>query len=175
MIHVYAGDGKGKTTAVLGLALRACGWGKSVYLAQFLKSKDSLSGELKAICDHKLNIKCVRFDDQTHPIFLNKGQKFSSLAAKKSVGNGLKDIADYLIENKVDLLILDEILNALKGKILTLVQLKKFLKKTGKCEVVLTGRYLPKQVIALADYVSLIKKIKHPFDKKVLARKGIEF
>ena len=172
MVHVYIGDGKGKTTASLGLALRALGWGKRVYIAQFLKDPSSPCGEIKAL--KKIKIRTDRFKNQIHPIFLKKCA-FDRTKTKESVEQALKRIEQIIKSKKHDVIILDEILNVLALRLCSQVQLKQIIKKAKNTEIILTGRNAPSGLIKLADYVSRIKKVKHPFDKKVSARKGIEY
>ncbi|UCG35221.1 MAG: cob(I)yrinic acid a,c-diamide adenosyltransferase [Candidatus Omnitrophota bacterium] len=172
MVHVYIGDGKGKTTASLGLALRALGWGKRVYIAQFLKDPNSPCGEIKAL--KKIKIRIDRFKNQIHPIFLKKGE-FDHAETKKSVEQSLKKIAEILRGRKYDVIILDEILNVLALRLCSQKDLKRIINKAKATELILTGRSAPGVLLKLADYVSCIKKVKHPFDKKVSARKGIEY
>jgi len=172
MVHVYIGDGKGKTTASLGLALRALGWGKRVYIAQFLKDPKTPCGEIKAL--DKIKIKTDRFKNQIHPIFLKKGA-FDRVKTKESVDEALKRIEKILRDKKHDVVVLDEILNILALRLCSQAQLVKIIKKAKNIEIILTGRNAPAGIIKLADYVSFIKKVKHPFDKKILARKGIEY
>jgi len=174
MLHLYIGDGKGKTTAALGLAIRAAGWGKKVYLAQFLKDKKWPCGEKQAVQRHGLDILMERFDSQIHPIFC-RDKKFDSGKVKKSTRTALAKIAKVLKSKKYHLVILDEILNSWKAKLVSLAQLKKIAKSAGAAELVFTGRVAPAQLIKLADYVSLIKAVKHPFRSGIRGRKGIEY
>ena len=93
---------------------------------------------------------------------------------KKSVKEGLSKVEKYIDKRKADIVILDEILNVLDYGLISQGELKAVIKKAKNIELILTGRDAPAEIIKLADYVSLIAKIKHPFDKRILARKGIE-
>lgn len=174
MVHFYIGDGKGKTTAALGLALRAAGFGRKVYIAQFLKSKDAVSGEIEAVKKFNLPIKIERFSCQIHPLFCPHN-KFDKRKLSASVKEALLKVESYIENKEFDVLVLDEILNAAGAGFCSTALLKRILKKAQSQEVILTGREAPPDLAGLADYVSCIKKMKHPFDKKVAARKGVEF
>ncbi len=170
MIHLYTGDGKGKTTAALGLALRFLGAGKKVFLIQFLK--DGKSSEIKAIrrlAGESFQIKAFgrkRLVDKN-----NLTKKDYRLAEQGFL------FAQEIIQNKKhDLVILDEINPAnyfglLKTeKVLELVQ-----SAPKQFELVLTGRYPDKKIIQAADLVSRINQVKHYYQKGIKARKGVEF
>ena len=174
MVHLYIGDGKGKTTAALGLALRACGWDKRIYIGQFLKDYRLSLGETKAIEKYKLKIKIERFKDQIHPMFV-KEKELDRKKIKRSVERALAKIESYITAEKFDLIILDEVLSALKEGFVSKERLKRIINKAKDTELILTGRYAPPELIKLADYVSAMKKIKHPFGKNIFARVGIEY
>ena len=168
MLQIYTGNGKGKTTASLGLALRAVGAGKKVLLIQFLK--DGKSSELKAI--GKINNFDVKIFGRKG--FINKDnllEKDFNLA-KQGFNFAQKEIKS----KKYDLIILDEmnILNyfgLIKEK--DLINLIKEIPL--KIELVLTGRKASKKIIQLADLVTEMKEIKHYYVKNIKPRKGIEF
>ena len=167
MIHVYTGNGKGKTTAALGLALRAAGNGLKVYIGQFLKGR--AYGELRALKKFK-NIKIEQFGSVC---FVGKkpSQKDVELAKK-----GLEKSRKILSKKIYDLVVLDEINVALRLGLLDLEEVLAMIRKIPKkTELVLTGRYAPKKIIKAADLVSEIKEIKHYFKKGVKCRRGIEF
>jgi cob(I)alamin adenosyltransferase len=166
MIQVYTGEGKGKTTAALGLALRATGARLRVYIAQFIKSRSY--SELKALRRMK-NIKVEQFGRGC--FIKTPGQTDKDLARR-----GLEKIKTVIQENSYDIIILDEINVALhlglvaSGEVLELVKLC-----PADAEIILTGRDAPDEIIACADLVSEIKEVKHYFKKGVKARRGIEF
>jgi len=174
MVHLYIGKGKGKTTAALGLILRAAGFGKRVYFAQFLKSATTESGELNALKKGKLNITIKKFTDQVHPLFFKKGA-FDKKKLKSSIDAALEKVLTIMRQGRYDVIVLDEILNALTGGFCSKTLLKQIIARAAKAELILTGRDAPADIIARADYVSRINKVKHPFDRGVLARRGIEY
>ncbi len=165
-IHIYTGSGKGKTTAALGLALRAAGAGFKVYIVQFLKGQDySELKSLKAI--KKIIVK--RFGEKT---FIHKiGTNPDKIAAIDALEWSKK----VLNSNNFDVVILDEIFLVVFFKLISVSDLKKLIqKKPMNVELVLTGRKAPKEIIKLADYVTEMKEIKHPYQKGLQARRGIE-
>jgi len=174
MLHCYIGNGKGKTTAALGIALRAAGWGKRVYIAQFLKDIQYPCGEIRATSALKGNIIIERFAHQIHPMFL-KNRPCDTGKLKKSIQQSLARIKGFIAAGKFDMIILDEILDAVAEGFTTKRKVMDVLKKARELEVVLTGRKVPLEIVRMADYVSRIEKIKHPFDKKCLARRGVEY
>ena len=166
MIHVYTGNGKGKTTAALGLAVRASGAGLRVYFAQFIKGK--CYSELIALKKFK-NIKVEQFG---RGCFIKKKplSKDVELAEK-----GLNRIETAIVGRKYDMIILDEVNVALKLGILKAERVLDLIKTAPKSlEIVLTGRGALKEVIREADLVSEIKEIKHYYNNGIKARIGIE-
>jgi cob(I)alamin adenosyltransferase len=167
MIQVYTGNGKGKTTAALGLALRACGAGLKVYIGQFIKSKSY--SELKALRKFRQNLTVEQFG---RGCFIKTPGPVDRELAQK----GLKKIYQIISENRFDLVILDEINVALELKLFDVQDVLKLIEKTPpKTELVLTGRNAPAEIIDRADLVSEIKEIKHYFKNGTKARRGIEF
>jgi len=171
LIHIYTGDGKGKTTASFGLAKRAAGHGKRVLVLQFLKSSIKNSGEINSA--RELGIKVIKFRNQTTPLFDPK-IKLTDLktSIKKAVARTVKELKS----NVYDMVILDEFNTVLGCDYATMKDVENILDaKPAKVELVLSGRGAPKELIEIADYVTEMKMIKHPFEKGVTARKGIEF
>jgi cob(I)alamin adenosyltransferase len=166
LIQIYTGNGKGKTTAALGLALRASGAGLKVYIGQFVK-RGSYS-EIKAL--KKLNnIKVEQFG---MGCFIKKLPSQKDLLLAKQ---GLKKIKKLIADRAYDLLILDEINVALKLRLVELSDVLSLIKKTPrKIELVLTGRNAHPEVMKIADLVSEIKDRKHYYCKGLKSRKGIE-
>lgn len=167
-IHVYTGTGKGKTTAALGLALRASGHGLKTYIMQFMKGNIDY-GELKsvALIDNITIVQGGREDfvnpDNPDPI---------DLELARSAFDTVKPIVK---EGKYDIVILDEINIATSWKLLPLDEVLELIKtKAEKTELVLTGRYAPSEFIEIADYVTEMKEIKHPYDNGTECRTGIE-
>ena len=167
MIQVYTGNGKGKTTAALGAALRAAGAGLKVYIGQFVKGR--YYNELKALKKIK-NIKVEQFG---RGCFIKKtpSQKDMDLAKK-----GLNKIKKIISKRIYDLIIMDEVNIALELKLLELDDIISLIKKSPKrLELILTGRYAHPKILRLADLISEVKEIKHYFKKGINARKGIEY
>lgn len=171
LIHIYCGDGKGKTTAALGLALRAAGSGMNVHIVQFLKGTPT--SELEALKNIP-NITVERCDR-------NYGFTFSmSEEAKQEITkchDRLLKRAVMLAESgQIGLLILDEFNAAYRQGLLDREAARSFvLNKPEALELVLTGRNPDAVFVEAADYVSEICGIKHPYKKKIAARRGIEF
>lgn len=167
-IQVYTGTSKGKTTAALGLSLRAAGAGHKVLIAQFIKKRKC--SEHKAL---------ERFGDlitirQYGTGFLRdeRSKKAAAAAARK----GLEEAAGAIMSKEYDLVILDEITIAVHHGLIAVDDLLPVLKgKPGPVEVVLTGRYADPKIIEAADLVTEMKEIKHYYDKGVKARVGIEW
>lgn len=169
-IQVYTGNGKGKSTAAFGLALRAVGSGMRVVLIQFMKVKGCYAEEegFKMLGD---NLRHFAYGGKN---WVKKGQGSEEdyALAKAGLAKALESITDP--EN--DLVILDEINNALYFELLTAEEVLEVLaKKLPQVEVVLTGRNAPPEIIDAADLVTEMKEIKHYYTKGVDSRKGIEF
>ena len=171
LIHVYTGEGKGKTSAAVGLAIRATAHGKKVLILQFLKGKGQDSGEIATA--KRLNIKVIRFKDQISPIFAQK-VNLSQLkkAIKKAITLSIKEIKN----KSYDMVIFDEFNNLLNNGMATMEDVRNIVReKPHNLELVFTGRGAPKELIKIADYVTEMRLVKHPFNSGVKARKGIEF
>ncbi|MFW6389434.1 MAG: cob(I)yrinic acid a,c-diamide adenosyltransferase [Marinilabiliaceae bacterium] len=168
MVHIYTGNGKGKTTAALGLALRAAGSGKKVFFGQFVKgmaySEVSIINEKLPEIDHQLfGQKC----------FIKRDPKEEDFEAARE---GLEKVRALIKEKKYDLMVLDEINIALYYKLIHLEEVTELLDNfPEETELVLTGRYAPEELIEKADLVTEMKEIKHYFKQDIKARKGIEF
>ncbi len=167
-IQVYTGNGKGKTTAAIGLALRAAGAGKKVYFAQFVKGKTY--SEIKAIRKYLPDITIKQFG---RGCFIVKTPTSEDIEAAR---NGLDAVAGIVESGKYDLVVLDEATIAIYYKLFSVSELiGVLLKKPEETEVVITGRYAPEELIELADLVTEMKEVKHYYTKGVQARKGIEY
>lgn len=166
-VQVYTGDGKGKTTAALGLALRAAGAGLRVYIGQFMKKRGY--SELKSLRRFKSAIKIEQFGRQR---FI--GQKLLK-KDKLLAQEGFEKIKKIIQDGKYDLVILDEINLALNYGLLSEKEVAMVVRDRPRGqEIVLTGRNAPRDIIELADLVTEMKEIKHYFSKGVKARAGIE-
>ena len=173
LIHIYTGEGKGKTTAGLGLCLRAAGSGLYVLIARFLKTNDS--AELNIISQLP-NVDLIE-NEQTFGFSRKwKDDPEQKASAEAYYSAKLKETLKRAVEGDYDLLMLDEINASIRLGVVDTEELLTFLKnKPEKLEVILTGRDPIPELVEVADYVSEIKKVKHPFDQGILARKGIEY
>jgi len=165
-IQVYTGNGKGKTTAALGITLRASCAGNKVFIGQFMKGQDY--SELKAP-EYLPNLEMEQFGD----VHFVSGEPSETdiINAKK----GLKRMSDILTSKDYDLVIFDEVNTALFFKILTVEEVLSVMDlKPEGTEVILTGRYAPREIIDRADLVTEMREIKHYYNIGVDARSGIE-
>jgi cob(I)alamin adenosyltransferase len=169
LVQVYTGNGKGKTSAAFGLALRALGRGLKVYVIQFIKGGFDY-GELYMV--EKLpNIKLKAF---------GRGRFITEKPPEKKdvkLAEEALTLAEEIVKNdEYDIVILDEINVALNLRLVTLERVLKLIKNKPKhVELVLTGRYAPPEIIEIANLVTEMREIKHPFNKGYQARKGIEY
>lgn len=170
LIHIYCGDGKGKTTAAVGLAVRCAGRGNKVLLVQFLKSRDS--GELYSLA--KLpQIEVMRGKESKKFTFqMNDEEKYALLLEHNKM---FDEVLAKIKTGAYSLLVLDEVIGAVNAKVFDVARLIDFLRhKPENLEVVLTGRNPAPELVEIADYVSEMRKIKHPMDRGIMAREGIE-
>jgi len=194
LVHVITGDGKGKTTSSLGLALRAIGHGLKVYIIQFMKGEDT--GEIFAIKKYIPNIGIVPYgrmalkDEQTKVFHYDGGD------AEKEIGppggkyyyfppddkeeepsrRAMEHAFHIVNSGDYDVIVLDEVNCVLDKDIVPMEALLKLIEgKPKNVELILTGRGAPQELLEKADYVNEIKSVKHPYDRGILARKGIEF
>jgi cob(I)alamin adenosyltransferase len=167
-IHLYTGDGKGKTTAAFGLALRASGAGLRVYIAQFTKGSDS--GEVRALRNYSRAIIIRQFGARS---FI---KRLPTKNDRILAANGLAEVSAIIAAGRHDIVILDEICVALRLGLVPLEQVLDMLKKRpGHVEIILTGRNAPRALVDAADLVTEMREIRHYFQKGVRARRGIEF
>lgn len=171
LIHIYTGEGKGKTTAAIGLAVRAAGWGRRVLFVQFFKEDSAASGEKEFF--RTAGIELIRSNCR-HPIF-TKGRT-DEAAVRSAIAGTFEAAAARAVAGNVDLFVLDEVMSAVNGGWLGLEKVVGFLRdKPAGMEVVLTGRDAPVELVEAADYVTEMLKIKHPFDGGATAREGVEY
>ena len=167
MIQVYTGNGKGKTTAAIGLAVRAAGAGLKVYIGQFCKGRDY--SELHAL----KKIKNIKIEQLGAPCFIKRKPSAKDFAIAKK---GFSRIKNIIARKYYDMVILDELSVAVKLGLIKVDEVIGLLKKPSNMkEIIITGRCAPKEVIKLADLASEIREIKHYYKKDIKARKGIEF
>lgn len=166
-IHIYCGDGKGKTTAAAGLALRAKGAGLEVCFGQFMKSGNS--SELSALKKADISV----FSVQNTFGFTWK----MTLEQKEALHRINSDAIRKLLseKEKYDVLILDEIVSAYQHELVDRELVCQLLRERDKTEIVLTGRNPSEELLEMADYVTEMKCVKHPYEKGVQARLGIEY
>lgn len=168
LIHIYHGNGKGKTTAAMGLSVRAVSYGNNVCVCQFLKS--GKTGEEDSL--KKLGVTFMK--DNSNKKFLWNMTDEEKDNYKKTQNILLKELLTNI--NGYDLIVLDEVLDAINSKIIDEKEILEILKnKDSKQEFVLTGRNPSDSIIAISDYISNIVCEKHPYQNGVSARKGIEF
>jgi cob(I)alamin adenosyltransferase len=166
-VHVYTGNGKGKTTASIGLIIRALGHGLKVYMGQFMKGQRY--GELDTL--EKLGVMVERFGTKNCIISPENVTDLDLVKAKE----GYKKVEEILLSKKYDLVVLDEICVSAYFNLITVEEILHLMKiKPKETELVLTGRYAPKEVIDSADLVTEMKEIKHYYNCGVMARDGIE-
>ncbi len=175
LVQIYTGDGKGKTTAAFGLALRAAGQGNKVLIYQFLKPASADIGERFALQLGAVRIRVEVFDlpwDMAKS--LNDEKQVTQ--AKTAISEVLDRIAQTAEKRFYDCIILDEIVFCLSKGLAQLEDIKNIIdKKDPAVEIVLTGRGATDELTEMADLVTEMKNIKHPFDKGIKARRGIEF
>lgn len=172
LIHIYTGDGKGKTTAAVGLGVRASGRGLRVLMVQFLKG--SPTGEMFSLKALEPGFELHRGTETKKFTWeMNEEEKAQTAAEQYKI---FKYAENAVVNGCIDLLILDEVLGAITSGMLSKGIVFEFLKgKPEALELVLTGRNAPAEFIEQADYVSEIRAVKHPAEKGVFGRKGIEF
>jgi cob(I)alamin adenosyltransferase len=169
LVQVYTGDGKGKTTAALGLAMRAAGHGLRVYIIQFMKGWPNY-GELKTVGGHP-QITLRQFG---RPEFVDpeKPEPADVEMAKEA----LREARQVLTSGSYDLVILDEVNVALKYGLIELKEVLTLIEeKPQDIELILTGRYAPPEVIERADLVTEMREVKHPYRIGIKGREGIEW
>jgi cob(I)alamin adenosyltransferase len=175
LIQIYTGDGKGKTTAAFGLALRAAGQGNKVLIYQFLKPPSLDIGERFAL---ELGVLRIRAEAVDLPWELSESLKNEQAVdqMRTAISGALEKIAQTAKKRLYDVIILDEIVFCLSKGLAGLEDIKNIVdRKDPAVEIVMTGRGASRELIEMADLVTEMKKIKHPFDKGLPARCGIEF
>jgi len=167
-IHIYTGNGKGKTTAAIGLGIRATGEGLKVYMIQFMKGRRY--SEIDAL-DHIQNFTVVQFGRDEFVLKENPEQIDIDLARK-----GFEQAKKIINKGEHDVVILDEINVAVDYNLIPLNDVLQLLEeKPKKVELILTGRYASPEVVKQADLVSEILEIKHPYQNGIESRKGIDW
>ena len=168
LVQVYTGDGKGKTTAALGLALRAAGWGYYTFIGQFMKGQDY--GELHSAPFLSPYVTIEQFGQ---PGFIHSNQFSSEDIA--SAQNGLRRIREVMTSGKYQIIVMDEICIALYFKLVTTKEVLDIIEgRPPGVELVLTGRRAPQEILDKADLVTEMVEVKHPYQQGIGARRGIE-
>ncbi|MGI6084130.1 MAG: cob(I)yrinic acid a,c-diamide adenosyltransferase [Acetivibrionales bacterium] len=171
MIHIYIGDGKGKTTAAVGLAVRNLGCGGRILFTQFLKN--SKTGEMNILS----SLKGITFK---RPFMRHKGfiinlshSKLKEI--KEDIEKGFQEIIEIISVGDFSLVVFDEILDVIDMGILPEEDLIALFDKFSGTEFVITGRRATQTMKDYADYITVMNKEKHPYDKGINAREGIEY
>ena len=174
-IHVYTGEGKGKTTAALGLALRAAGHGWRTYVGQFMKGQEygELAGARMLGCDAE-GRPWLTIEQFGRPTFVRAGAV--SPEDVRLAREGLARAEAAMCSGAYRIVVLDEINVALYFALLTTADVLALIdRKPERVELVLTGRRVPEAILARADYVTEMREVRHPYSAGVQAREGIEF
>ncbi|HHU57582.1 MAG TPA: cob(I)yrinic acid a,c-diamide adenosyltransferase [Bacteroidales bacterium] len=167
-VQLYTGNGKGKTTAALGLALRAVGAGKKVYFAQFVKGKTY--SEIEALAQY---LPAIRLKQYGRGCFIKNDPVPEDIAAALV---GLEEVKEIIQSGAYDVVVLDEACIALHYRLFSIEDLLKVIDlKPEQTEVIVTGRYAPQALVDRADLVTEMKEVKHYYQQGIQARKGIEF
>ena len=171
LVHLYCGEGKGKTTAAVGLCARAAGSGKRVLFVQFFKDGTSSENASLRLLPNVHTMHEPRYFGRVS----NMGkEEFEE--CKRAYSALFEAAISRAAEEKFDLLVLDEAVSSCNHGVIDEGALLRFLKgRPARLEVVLTGREPSAALVEAADYVTEMKKVKHPFDAGIVARRGIEF
>ncbi|MGB9681819.1 MAG: cob(I)yrinic acid a,c-diamide adenosyltransferase [bacterium] len=170
LVEIYTGDGKGKTTAAFGLVLRALGRDKKVIIFQFLKPPVPLSGEVIALKKAYPDLEIIQ--GGRNRFVIGNPEKEDILLAKEL----LNKIILAVSSGRYDIIVIDEVFPAYRSGVISIDDIKEIIdKKTPNTELILTGRGAPEEILQEADLITEMRKIRHPYDKGVKAREGIEF
>ena len=169
LVHIYTGDGKGKTTAATGVIVRALGQGQKVLLARFLKPEKPVSGEIKLLGDNP-NLTVL-----TAGIGIIDSMPPHEVVAK-SVTDTFAEVKKLAMSGDYRLVVLDEINNAMHNGYIETGAVRRLVReRPSTMNMILTGRNAPEEIKELADLVTEMRKIKHPYDQGISARRGLEF
>ncbi len=175
LVQIYTGDGKGKTTAAFGLAVRAAGRGNRVLIYQFLKPPSLELGERLGVKRAGLSIRCQALEADWD-LSGSLHQERDVVRVKAATAKALAELTKAAATRAYDIIILDEVVYCVSIGVAALDDVKRLIERRDpRVELVLTGRGATPELIAMADLVTEMKKIKHPFDKGVVAREGIEY
>ncbi len=169
LVQIYTGDGKGKTTAALGLALRAAGHGMRTYIGQFMKGQDY--GELAGA---RLLAPYLTIEQYGRPSFVHLHR--ATPEDVRLAHEGLEKARAAMRSGDYAIVVLDEVCVALHFGLLEVEEVLAFLEEKPKgVELVLTGRRAPEELVARADLVTEMREVKHPYQQGIPARRGIEY
>ncbi|PLX98137.1 MAG: cob(I)yrinic acid a,c-diamide adenosyltransferase [Desulfuromonas sp.] len=169
LVHIYTGNGKGKTTAATGVIVRALGQGQKVLLARFLKPDKPESGEIKLL------------SQQPNMTILTAGIGIIGKMPEKeiivkSVNETFAEAKELVLSGAYDLAVFDEINNSMHNGYIEIAAIRKLIEERPEpMNLILTGRNAPDEIRDLADLVTSMEKVKHPYDAGIPARKGLEF
>lgn len=170
LVHLYVGDGKGKTTAAIGLAVRALGAGKKVLMLQFLKGQQS--SELEPL--RRLGIVIKRTEEIKKFVFQMNAEELAEAA--QSCKNCIDALRSALHEEGYEVIVLDEVVDAVNCKLVDPTELLDLIAgRPAGVEIVMTGRNPGDQIVEAADYLTVMTALKHPYQQGVQSRKGIEY
>lgn len=175
LVIVYTGEGKGKTTAALGLVLRAVGYKKKCFIIQF--GKAWFTGELVGIKKLSPLVKIIQggkgfLSTKNFSLKTNPSRKVHKIAAQDAFDLLSKEV----MSGKWDVVVADEVVGAVASKVLPLTKLIQLIyKKPDTLDLVLTGHFAPEALIKVANLVTEMKEVKHPYQLGILAKKGIDF
>ena len=171
LVTVYTGPGRGKTTAALGLALRGLGWGGSVSVVQFIKGYPDI-GEARFAADFGERFVLRQFAEDDTPSITEDDVLTRRAAAETALAYAEAAVS----AGEHDLVILDEVNNTLHYGLISLPRVLKLIRdKPTHVELVLTGRSAPPEIVQASDYATEMLLIKHPFEKGIAARRGVDF
>lgn len=171
LVILYTGEGKGKTTAALGLVLRAVGYKRRCLIIQF--GKIWFIGEKEGVKKLSPYVKFIQGGKGFVKIL---GDKLPLSEHKKAVRETFELLYKEVMSDKWDVIVADEVVGAVSSKLLSLTKLLQLVKhKPDKLDLVLTGHHAPDKLIKAADLVTEMKEVKHPYQKGILAKKGIDF
>jgi|UniRef100_A0A7C4EPR3 cob(I)alamin adenosyltransferase len=165
-IHIYTGDGKGKTTAAVGLTVRAIGNGLKVFFVQFIKGAHT--GEIEIFQKFPELVDVYRCSTG----FIYETPDNSQI---ETVRKCLKEVEEKIKENNYDMIVLDELSVALSTGLISRSDAERLIQLSENAEIIITGRNAPEWLIERADLVTEMKKLKHYFDRGIKARRGIEY
>lgn len=170
LVHIYTGDGKGKTTAAIGQLVRAAGAGWRGLYCQFLKGRDT--SELEPL--RKLGVDILRTGEVLRFVWeMSDDEKKECVKSHQLCYNKMKTA---VLAGEYDLVVLDEVMAAMELGFLEEEEIESLLReRPAGTEMILTGRNAPEGLIALADYVSEIRAVRHPYERGIAARRGIEY